>query len=70
MLWLVETDSSVMEAKMADPSGEGWPSFLGETMSDLRTNFNSDKGMNEPMIDGFDGKSFIVIISARNLRKK
>ncbi|XP_073252369.1 sterol regulatory element-binding protein 1-like isoform X2 [Porites lutea] len=43
-----------MEAKMADPSGEGWPSFLGETMSDLRTNFNSDKGMNEPMIDGFD----------------
>lgn len=55
---------------MADPSGEGWPSFLGETMSDLRTNFNSDKGMNEPMIDGFDGKSFLVIVSARNFRKK
>lgn len=59
-----------MEAKMADPSGEGWSSFLGETMSDLRTNFNSDKGMNEPMIDGFDGKSFLAILSARNLRKK
>ena len=55
---------------MADPSGEGWSSFLGETMSDLRTTFNSDKGMNEPMIDGFDGKSFLVKSLGRNLCKK
>lgn len=55
---------------MADPSEEGWSSLLGQTMSDLRTTFNIDKGMNEPMFDGFDGESFLVKLLARNLCKK
>ncbi|XP_068720053.1 sterol regulatory element-binding protein 1-like isoform X1 [Montipora capricornis] len=39
---------------MADPPGEGWPSFLSETMPALDPNFNSDREMNEPMISEFD----------------
>lgn len=55
-----------MEAKMADPPGEGWPSFLSETMPGLDSNFSSDRGMNESTIGDFDGKSFAVFLSARN----
>ena len=53
-----------MEAKMADPSSEGWPSLLGETMSGLEANFNNDRAINEPMIGEFDGRSCFVFISA------
>lgn len=60
-------NSSVMKAKMADPSEEGWPSFLSETMPGLGTNFNDDRAMNEPMIGDFDGKLFSVFISAFNV---
>ena len=55
-----------MEAKMADPPGEGW-SYFGETMSGLDSNFNGDRGMNEPMNAEFDGRSFVVLISALNV---
>lgn len=51
---------------MADPPGEGWPSFLSETMPGLDSNFSSDRGMNESTIGDFDGKSFAVFLSARN----
>ena len=47
-----------MEAKMADPSSEGWPSFLSETMSGLEANFSNDRAINEPMMGDFDGRSF------------
>jgi len=48
-----------MEAKMADPSGEGWPSFLSETMTGLEPNFNGDRGINESMMRDFDGRPFL-----------
>ena len=51
---------------MADPPGEGW-SYFGETMSGLDSNFNGDRGMNEPMNAEFDGRSFVVLISALNV---
>ena len=47
---------------MADPPGEGWPSFLSETMPALDPNFNSDREMNEPMISEFDGEGFSVVL--------
>lgn len=55
-----QKNSSVMKAKMADPSGEGWPSFLSETMSGLEPNFNNDRSLNEPMMADFDGRSLSV----------
>lgn len=60
---------SVMEAKMADPSGEGWPSFLSETMSGLDPNFNNDRSLNEPMIADFDGRSLSFFKSTFNACK-
>ena len=44
---------------MADPSGEGWPSFLSETMTGLEPNFNGDRGINESMMRDFDGRPFL-----------
>ena len=58
-----------MEAKMADPPSEGWPSLLSETMSGLETNFNNDGALNEPMMGDFDGRSCHVFISASSARK-
>lgn len=58
-----------MEAKMADPSGEGWPSYMSETMPGLEPNFNNDRSMNEPMMGDFDGKSLSVFILASNVCK-
>ena len=54
---------------MADPSGEGWPSLLSETMSGLETNLNDDRAINEPMIGDFDGRSCYVFISASSARE-
>lgn len=58
-----------MEAKMADPESDGWPSLLSETMSGLETNLNDDRAINEPMIGDFDGRSCYVFISASSTRE-
>ncbi|XP_029180137.2 sterol regulatory element-binding protein 1-like [Acropora millepora] len=44
----------MMEAKMADSSADGWPSFLGDPMPALDPNFNNHRGINEAMIGDFD----------------
>ena len=46
-----------MEANMADPSVEGWPSFSSEAMTGLDPNLNGVRGIGE-----FNGKPFTTFV--------
>lgn len=64
--WLVEENTLMMEAKMADSSADGWPSFLGDPMPALDPNFNNHRGINEAMIGDFDGENFCFVLREIN----